>query len=60
VGSYEPGDQQVGARSREALLRMDADFCIALTAAIDRGDEFASPCAGEQKRDGKQCTTAPT
>src|SRR6266540_6351162 len=32
-----PGDE-VGTWAREALLRMDADFCLALTAAIHRSE----------------------
>jgi hypothetical protein len=35
----QPGDEVVGGWTREALLKMDARFCIAMERAFARGDE---------------------
>ncbi len=38
MGPCEPGDE-LGAYTRQELIRMDADFCAAMELAISRGLE---------------------
>ena len=42
MGPCEPGDE-LGAYTRQELIRMDADFCAAMELAISRGLERSAP-----------------
>jgi hypothetical protein len=39
LGEVQPDDRQIGEWTRERLIRMDARFCAAMQAAIERGLE---------------------
>jgi hypothetical protein len=43
----EPGDEQVGAYTRQQLQQMDANFCAAVEHAIARGDERRQSSRGQ-------------
>jgi len=46
----EPGDEQDGGFSREALLKMDQRFCAAMERAIARGLERPNGLSAGQRK----------